>query len=84
MKKEKNTTLKDLNNVLFEQIALLNNRDIKGEELEEEIKRAEATNKLAITIIQNGALALRAQAHFDEWHADKVHNIALPIMEEEE
>jgi len=46
----------DLNNHLFEQLERINDTSIKGEDLLEEFKRAEAMTKLAITIIANGRL----------------------------
>ena len=48
--------LTDLQNHLFEQIEWLKDRDIKGDELDEEIKRSLAVNELAKTAVTNGAL----------------------------
>ena len=48
--------LTDLQTHLFEQIEWLKDRDIKGEELNEEIKRSLAINELAKTAVTNGAL----------------------------
>ncbi|MCL2270890.1 MAG: hypothetical protein FWC24_06045 [Treponema sp.] len=50
----------DLHNILFEQLERLSDEDIKGEELLEEIKRAEAMNKVAGQIISNGSMVLKA------------------------
>lgn len=54
-------TLGDLNNHLFEQIERLNDEDLKGEELQEEIERANAMGSIATKIIANGSLVLQAQ-----------------------
>ena len=54
-------TLGDLNNHLFEQLERLNDEDIKGEDLTQEIQRAKAITGIASQIIQGGNLVLRAQ-----------------------
>lgn len=59
-------TLNDLNNYLFEAIERLND-NLSDEELEKEIKRSEAVQKVAKTIIENGSLALQAKKHLDEY-----------------
>jgi hypothetical protein len=48
--------LTDLQNHLFEMIETLNNTDLKGEKLDQEIKRSLAVNELAKTAVANGAL----------------------------
>lgn len=50
-----------LNNHLFEQLERLNDTELQGEALEEELKRSEAVAKIASRIIQTGELALRAK-----------------------
>jgi len=57
--------LTDLNDHLFEQLEWLTDRDIKGEELVEEIKRAEAVIKVSASIIANGQLVLNAAKAVD-------------------
>lgn len=57
--------LGDLNGYLFEQMARLNNDDLKGEQLKEEIERGKAIEGVAKTIISNGALALQAKKMLD-------------------
>lgn len=54
-------TLVDLNNHLFAELERLSDEDLKGEALEEEIKRAGAVCGVSMQIIQNGALALKAE-----------------------
>ena len=52
--------LSDLNDHLFESIEWLGDRDLKGEDLNEEIRRADAKCKVAQQIIANGNLVLNA------------------------
>jgi hypothetical protein len=54
-------TLGDLNNHLFAQLERLNDEDLKGEELKEELERAKIVSLVAIRIIDNGTLILDAQ-----------------------
>ena len=50
--------LEDLHNHLFAQLARLSDEDLKGNELTEEIKRAQAVSAVASQVIHNGQLAL--------------------------
>ncbi|MDR2159407.1 MAG: hypothetical protein LBP23_04995 [Treponema sp.] len=52
--------LSDLNDHLFEQMEWLGDRDLKGEDLKEEILRAQAKCNVAGQIIANGRLMLEA------------------------
>ena len=64
-------TLGDLNNHLFEQLERLNDEDMKGEKLQEEINRAKAINQVATQIINNGSLVLSAKRlNEDKMNAD--------------
>lgn len=66
-------TLGDLNNHLFAQLERLNDEDLVGEKLTEEIKRSEAITEVASQIIANGALVLKAKvAYEDNLSADKM------------
>lgn len=64
-------TLQDLNDYLFEAIESLQNYDMSGEELENEIKRSEAITKVAGTIINNANIQLQAIKHADEYGGRK-------------
>ena len=59
-------TLGDLNNHLFAQLERLSDEGIKGEELQEEIRRAHAVTGVAREIIANGKLVLEAKKFEDE------------------
>lgn len=56
----------DLHNHLFEELERLNDEDLKGAELEEEIQRADAISQIATQIIGTGNLALKAIKIKDE------------------
>ena len=72
------TTLNDLNEYLFQEMDRLTNEDLSAEELDREIKRSDALQKVAKTIIDNGALALQAKKHLDEYgQGDKVE---IPLL----
>lgn len=60
-------TLGDLNNHLFAQLERLTDDEIKGEELREELMRADAVSKIAQQIIANGSLVLKAQKVADDF-----------------
>lgn len=71
-------TLADLNNYLFEQLERLQDDDLDEAGLEKEIKRSEAVQKVARTIIDNGTLALNARKHLDEYGNGE--NVELPML----
>nr|DAY08937.1 MAG TPA: hypothetical protein [Caudoviricetes sp.] len=71
-------TLTDLNNYLFEQIERLNDDELSEDQLEKEIKRSEAVQKVARTIIENGQLALSAKKHMDEYGQGQT--VELPML----
>ena len=71
-------TLSDLNNYLFESIERLNDDALDMDGLEKEIKRSEAVQKIAKTIIDNGTLALQAKKHLDEYGAGG--NVEIPLL----
>ena len=71
-------TITDLNNYLFESIERLNDDSLTDEELDREIRRSDAIQKVAKNIIDNGALALNAQRHFDTMGT--AHKVELPML----
>lgn len=62
-----NNTLGDLNNYLFAELEALDNKDLEGEDLEMQIKKADSVAKIADQIIKNGELQLKAMIHMDEF-----------------
>lgn len=60
-------TLGDLNNHLFAQLEKLNDDDLIGEQLDNEVKRTESMVKISEQIIRNGELQLKAMQHMDEY-----------------
>lgn len=58
--------LTDLNNHLFEQLERLNDDELKGESLKEEITRSKAIENVAKQIINNGRLVLDSQKFIDD------------------
>ena len=72
--------LTDLNNILFESIERLNDDDLSAEELDKEIRKSDAIQKVARTIIDNANLALQAQKHFDEYGIDR--KVPIPLLEQ--
>lgn len=61
------TTLNDLNEYLFQEMDRLTNEDLSPEDLDREIRRSDALQKIAKTVIDNGTLALQAKKHLDEY-----------------
>ena len=64
-------TLGDLNNLLFAQLEKLGDDDLNGEEMDAEIRRAEAMAKV-------GEVQLKAMMHMDEYGYDRTQ--AVPEM----
>ena len=52
--------LTNLNNHLFEQLERLNDESLKGEKLEEEIKRSQAVSAISKDIVSSASLELSA------------------------
>lgn len=59
-------TLGDLNNHLFEQLERLNDDELDGEQLEKELKRADAMSKIAANVVNNANTILKAQKVYDD------------------
>ena len=72
------TTLNDLNEYLFQEMDRLTNEDLSAEELDKEIKRSDALQKIAKTVIDNGALALQAKKYLDEY--GQCGKVELPLI----
>ena len=64
------TTLNDLNMHLFAEMERLDDEEIKGDDLQAEINRADAMSKVADQINKNGALALKAITVKNEYGSD--------------
>ena len=69
--------LSDLNNHLFASLERLNDEDLSGDKLIEEMGRSKAINEVAEQIIANASLVLKAQISIsDNLRAD----VKLPLM----
>ena len=74
-------TLGDLNNHLFEQLERLNDEELKGENLKEEIMRAKAVTDIAAKIIDNANTVLDAKKLQSETLGRS--NVTIPKMLED-
>ena len=52
--------LMDLNDILFAQLEQISDTDITGDDLKQEIDRSKAMCNVAVHIVENASLALRA------------------------
>ena len=73
-----NNKLSDLNNHLFAEIERLSDEELNEDELESEIDRARAITSVSKQIIENGALALRAEKFKQEMGLDSLNT---PMLE---
>lgn len=71
-------TLNDLNNYLFEQIERISDDSLNDDELNKEIKRSDAVQRVAKTIVDNASLVLQAKKHADEWGNG---DVSAPMLE---
>lgn len=74
-------TLMDLNNHLFEQLERLNDEDLQGENLKEEIFRSRAITSVASQIISNANTVLQGKKIQIESLGRE--NVAMPKMLED-
>ena len=78
-------TLADLNNILFEQMERLQDDELKGENLETELKKTKSIVDVANTVIENASLSLEAQKFLiDMGISTKVNIPMLGISEKNE
>lgn len=68
--------LLDLNNHLFEALERINDDELQGEKLQEEMARAKTITQIDNTIINNASLALEAKKYKDEFG----RGATLPLM----
>ena len=73
-----NNKLSDLNNHLFAELERLSDEELNEDELKSEIDRARAITSVSKQIIENGALALRAEKFKQEMGLDSLNT---PILE---
>lgn len=73
-----NNKLSDLNNHLFAELERLSDEELNEDELKSEIDRARAITSVSKTIIENGALALRAEKFKQEMGLDSLN---APMLE---
>jgi hypothetical protein len=71
--------LNALNDYLFGALEALTNDELKGEDLEREIKRNTAIQKVAQTIIEGGELALKAKRFSAEYGA--LEDLTIPLID---
>lgn len=76
-------SLTDLNNYLFESLERINDDELDDEALEKELKRAEATTKVAKVIIDNASLQLDALKHADQYGYNKGGHVIAGMLPEE-
>lgn len=69
--------LTDLNNHLFAQLERLNDEDLKGDDLKQEIERSKAVSAVSRDIISNASVVLKAQKAI--WERD-VDTTNVPKM----
>ena len=73
-----NNKLSDLNNHLFAELERLSDEELNEDELKGEIGRARAITSVSKQIIENGALALRAEKFKQEMGLDSLNT---PMLE---
>ena len=72
--------LTDLNNILFEQIERLNDDDLHGDALKQQIKRSPAIESVAGMIIANANTVLKAEKMKMEYAMDDRDLSQVPEM----
>lgn len=72
--------LTDLNNILFEQIERLNDDDLQGDALKQQIKKSRAIESIAGMIIANANTVLKAEKLKMEYAMDDRDPDQVPEM----
>lgn len=75
--------LTDLNNHLFEQLERLNEDDLSGEKLKDEINRAKTIATVSAQIIANGQLALDVEQFKADYSYEKPSGKIPKFLESE-
>ena len=73
-------TMLDLHDHLMARIEAMGDEDTVGEELDLEIKRSEATAKIAATMIANLRLALDTDRHLAEYDRAQAGSVLTPRL----
>lgn len=68
-------TLGDLSNLMFEQLEKMSDDDMTDEQLEKEIKRADAMAKMGEAILKTGELQFKVMQHMDEYGYQREKNV---------
>ena len=71
------SNITELNEILFDRLKAINNDELSDEQLEKEIRKAEATTSIASAMLKNASLALAAQKQFDEYGIGRTVDIPL-------
>ena len=71
--------LSDLNNHLFEQLERLNNDELKGDELKQEIERSKAMGAIATQIVNGTKVTVDAMKLVHRGEAPKVMDKLLGV-----
>lgn len=74
--------LSNLNEMLFDQLQRLNDPELKGDELESELKRCSAVTSVSKEIVSSARVVLDAEKHRKEWQGPGGYK--LPAMLENE
>lgn len=76
--------MNDLNNHLFEQLERLNDEELSPEELDKEIRRANAMSKIANAITTNAAVTVQAVKYINHEGMTKEETPSFFRIEEKE
>ena len=74
------STIADLNAHLFTALDRIMDKDLEGEDLDREIRRAETVTDIANSIIHSGELQLKAMKHGEEYGYFNPQNRVMPAL----